>query len=94
MHVCGTCRKCGSIVIIQQTGLVHIMRIICFVVILIIIMTILCDCIPHREEVEDLAKQLKLKLFRTSVKEDFNVNEGQSDFAMVCIFILVYLNSF
>ena len=89
--MCGTCRKFGSIVIIQQTGLVHIMRIICFIV---IIMTILCDCIPRREEVEDLAKQLKLKLFRTSVKEDFNVNEGQSDFVMVCIFILVYLNSF
>jgi len=31
----------------------------------------------HREEVEELAKRLKLRLFRTSVKEDFNVNEGQ-----------------
>jgi len=28
------------------------------------------------EEVEELAKRLKLRLFRTSVKEDFNVNEG------------------
>ena len=34
--------------------------------------------LSHREEVEELAKRLKLKLFRTSVKEDFNVNEGQS----------------
>ena len=30
-------------------------------------------------EVEELAKKLKLRLFRTSVKEDFNVNEGQSN---------------
>jgi len=28
------------------------------------------------EEVEELAKRLKLRLFRTSVKEDFNINEG------------------
>lgn len=28
------------------------------------------------EEVDAVAKRLKLKLFRTSVKEDFNVNQG------------------
>ena len=30
----------------------------------------------HREEVDELAKRLKLKLFRTSVKENFNVDQG------------------
>ena len=35
--------------------------------------------ISYRVEVEELAKKLKLRLFRTSVKEDFNVNEGQSN---------------
>lgn len=28
------------------------------------------------EEVESLAKRLKLRLFRTSVKENFNIDEG------------------
>jgi len=32
---------------------------------------------PYREEVDALARRLRLKLFRTSVKEDFNVNEGR-----------------
>jgi len=37
----------------------------------------LCVCVyGSSEEVEELAKRLKLRLFRTSVKEDFNVNEG------------------
>jgi len=31
---------------------------------------------PISEEVTEAAKRLKLKLFRTSVKENFNVNEG------------------
>ena len=56
---------------------------------LIIVVAISYDCILRREEVEDLAKQLKLKLFRTSVKEDFNVNEGRSDVVM-----MVYLCKF
>ena len=30
------------------------------------------------EEVESLAKKLKLHLFRTSVKENFNVDSGES----------------
>ena len=28
-----------------------------------------------REEVEEMAKRLKVKLFRASVKEDFNIEE-------------------
>ena len=28
-----------------------------------------------REEVEEMAKKLKVKLFRASVKEDFNIEE-------------------
>lgn len=40
-----------------------------------------------REEVDELAKRLKLKLFRTSVKEDFNVNQGNDDslYSGICI---------
>lgn len=30
------------------------------------------------EEVDDVAKKLKLKLFRTSAKENFNVDKGAS----------------
>ena len=30
-----------------------------------------------REEVDELAKRLRLKLFRTSVKENFNVDQGK-----------------
>ncbi len=29
-----------------------------------------------REEVDELTKKMKLKLFRTSVREDFNVDQG------------------
>ena len=35
------------------------------------------------EEVESLAKKLKLHLFRTSVKENFNVDWGKNDFPFV-----------
>ena len=31
----------------------------------------------HRDEAETLAKKLHVKFFRTSVKEDLNVNEGK-----------------
>ena len=33
---------------------------------------------PCSEEVDELAKRLKLKLFRTSVKENFNVDQGNA----------------
>ena len=35
------------------------------------------------EEVESLAKKLKLHLFRTSVKENFNVDSGKNCFPFV-----------
>lgn len=38
-------------------------------------MDLIDESVVTQEEVEELAKRLKLKLFRTSVKEDFNVNE-------------------
>lgn len=31
------------------------------------------------EDVEELVKRLKLKLFRTSVKENFNIDEGKCE---------------
>ena len=34
--------------------------------------------ILFREEAESLAKKLKIRLYRTSVKEDFNVSTGTS----------------
>ena len=34
-------------------------------------------CTLYREEVNALAKKLRLKLFRSSVKEMFNVEEGK-----------------
>jgi Ras-related protein Rab-23 len=34
------------------------------------------SCIKN-EEAEALAKRLKLRFYRTSVKEDLNVNEGK-----------------
>lgn len=33
-------------------------------------------CVPCSEEVNAMAKKLHLKLFRASVKEKFNVEEG------------------
>ena len=41
----------------------------------------ICHVTPHisaasREEVDRVVKELKLKLFRTSVKENFNVDAG------------------
>ncbi len=36
-------------------------------------LTLLFAC---RDEVDTLAKNLRMKLFRTSVKENFNVDEG------------------
>lgn len=35
----------------------------------------MCAC---SEEAEGLAKKLKLRFYRASVKEDLNVNEGKS----------------
>ena len=35
-----------------------------------------CACVPCSDEVNAVAKKLHLKLFRTSVKEKFNVEEG------------------
>lgn len=46
-----------------------------------------CDYIhTHREEVDRMVKELKLKLFRTSVKENFNVEQGiaQSEYGGLC----------
>jgi hypothetical protein len=37
-----------------------------------------CGIYSCREEVDELARRLRLKLFRTSVKENFNVDEGIS----------------
>ena len=37
----------------------------------------LCDAFLCSEEAEGLAKRLKLRFYRASVKEDLNVNEGE-----------------
>ena len=37
---------------------------------------LLIFALPFRDEVDALAKRLKLKLFRVSVKEGFNVDQG------------------
>ena len=34
-------------------------------------------CLNFSEEAESLAKKLRLKFYRTSVKEDLNVNDGK-----------------
>ena len=39
----------------------------------VVMLFLLCVC---REEVDALARRLRLKLFRTSVKENFNVEQG------------------
>lgn len=36
----------------------------------------------NSEEAEALAKKLKLRFYRASVKEDLNVTEGKIDFLM------------
>ena len=40
----------------------------------VVMLFLLCIC---REEVDALARRLRLKLFRTSVKENFNVEQGE-----------------
>ena len=44
----------------------------CFVLFFLFFFSFFC-----REEVDELAKRLKLKLFRTSVKENFNIDQGK-----------------
>lgn len=56
-----------------------------------------------RDEVDALAKRLKLKLFRVSVKEGFNVEQGNVELCdnhimwfhnhIVCCFYLQYLTT-
>lgn len=41
--------------------------------------TVLCLCLFSSEEAEALAKRLKLRFYRASVKEDLNVNEGENE---------------
>ena len=43
----------------------------------------------HREEVDDMAKRLKVKLFRTSVKENFNVDQGMYNDDLLAIMLLL-----
>lgn len=40
------------------------------------VMTVNCFYLHCSEEAEALAKRLKLRFYRASVKEDLNVNEG------------------
>jgi len=40
-----------------------------------------------REEADDLAKKLKLRFYRTSVKEDLNINDGKVKFP--CVILLL-----
>ena len=37
------------------------------------------DVLLFSEEVDEMVKSLRLKLFRTSVKENFNVDQGKLD---------------
>lgn len=43
----------------------------------------------NSEEAEALAKKLKLRFYRTSVKEDLNVTEGKIDF--LCFGLVSFL---
>ena len=40
-------------------------------------------CFFFSEEAESLAKKLRLKFYRTSVKEDLNVNDGELKTGMI-----------
>ena len=40
--------------------------------------------LPFRDDVDALAKRLKLKLFRVSVKEGFNVDQGNASVMLWC----------
>lgn len=40
-------------------------------------------CVYFRDEAETLAKKLRVKFYRTSVKENLNVSEGKKDIDVV-----------